>query len=301
MLENNSEDVRSTFTRTANCTNSGSQLPLYAEGRMVPYQYVAIPWSRSPLDGSSEVKYYVAQVLFVSDCDEHIFVIRYQEIYLNFRNDWQLSNRMDKEDRAILKSNNIVLTGREIVYKGLVTLEDNILLVNMTPVQIQIHTKLINECNIIRAWCPLGACVPLGAPVVIRQARLHGGVKSKGIFASEDIPSNLVVGEYRGKVEYLPPGHLFQKNTSCYVLDAAPVSTELNYFIIADKTHNSAWTRFINKPNSDEMPNVVFEIYKVSIEHPKIQDEFCILVLTTQDIKRGDQLLVEYKCTKIEI
>ena len=220
---------------------------------------------------------------------------------MNFRNDWQLSNRMDKEDRAILKSNNIVLTGREIVYKGLVTLEDNILLVNMTPVQIQIHTKLINECNIIRAWCPLGACVPLGAPVVIRQARLHGGVKSKGIFASEDIPSNLVVGEYRGKDEYLPPGHLFQKNTSCYVLDAAPVSTELNYFIIADKTHNSAWTRFINKPNSDEMPNVVFEIYKVSIEHPKIQDEFCILVLTTQDIKRGDQLLVEYKCTKIEI
>jgi len=291
MSENHSEHTATQLRN--NCMNSGSHLALYAEGKMVTYQYVAVPWTRS--SDNEEVRYYVAQILFANDSDdEHIFVIRYPEIYLGFQTDWRLSKKLDKEDRAILHSNNILPTGRESVYKGLVTLEDKILLVNMTPVQMQNHQKLINECNIVRAWCPLGANVPIGAAVVIRQARLHGGINSKGIFASEDIPRNTVIGEYRGKVEILPSEYLFPIKTSCYVLDIGPISEDLNYYVVGDKTKYSAWTRFINEPNSKEKPNVIFEIYKVSIEHPKIKNEFCALVQTIADVKQGEQLLVNY-------
>tara|TARA_B100000780_G_scaffold278902_1_gene254276 strand:- start:690 stop:1547 length:858 start_codon:yes stop_codon:yes gene_type:complete len=277
-----------------NC-NSGSELPLYAVDEMVNYQYVAIPWPNSFADP----KYYVAQILYANGTgDNHVFVLRYSMLYLNFPNNWRLERSLDKEDLAILAKAKIFPTGREAVYKGLVTLEDNILLINITPVQMRENMKLIYECNLIRLWCPLGACIPIDAPVVLRQARYHGGLKSRGIFASEDIPGNLIIGEYRGKVEILPPGYLFETKVSCFVLDAGQLSEELNYFIVADKIESSAWTRFINMPNLNETPNVIFDTHRASIDHPKIKEDFCVLVQTVRDIKKGEQLLVNYKCTQ---
>ena len=189
-------------------------------------------------------------------------------------------------------------TGREAVYKGLVTLEEKILLVNMTPVHMKIFMNMVKKCNIVRAWCPLGAQVPVNAPVVVKGSHHHGGCKSRGVFATEMIPKNTIVGEYRGTVQFLPTSHLFETRTSCYVLDAGLVSEEVNYYLVADKTQYSAWTRFINRPNSNEVANVTFDTYKVSIDHPKVLAEFCVLVQTVQDITKGEQLLVLYDCIR---
>jgi hypothetical protein len=281
-----------------NNTNSGP-IPLYAEGEMVTHQYIAIQWTRSLAQSGTKHKYYVAQVVHADGSGEnHVFVVRYQQVYLNFSNGWKLTNKLDKEDLEIITERNILYTGNEIVYKGLVTYKDKILLINMVPVQMKPYMALIKECNVFRAWSPLGAKVPVGAPLVIRRSKSHGGPKSRGIFASEDIPCSINIGEYRGDVEYHPPGHLFQTNISCYVLDVGPISQEINYYIVAGTPKCSAWTRFINQPNSNEVANVIFTPYKTSIDHPKVQKEFCVLVQTVKNIKKGEQLLVSYECTQ---
>jgi hypothetical protein len=275
--------------------NLGSQLPLYAEGEMVTYQYVATPWTD---EKDTVQKYFVAQVVFAKGSGkDHVFVIQYQNVYLNFPSGWKICSPIDEEDLNVLKMGGIKATGRESVYTGVVTLENKILLINMTPVQMKIYVHLVSECSIVRSWCPLGGKVPIGAPIVVKGSPHHGGLKSKGVFASEDIPGETIVGEYRGIIKVLPKSHLFETMESRYVLDAAPVSQKLRYFIVADKATYSAWTRYINRPNAKEQPNVVFETYKVSIEHPLIEEEFCVLVQTLRNIKKGEQLLVSYGCT----
>jgi len=270
--------------------------PLYVQGQVVSNQYIAIPW-KIPLD-KNELKYYVAQVLFAEGKGKsHVFVIRYQRRYLNFPNGWELENPLDGEDLSILNGRaKLVPTGREAVYKGLVFPQEKVLSINMTPMQMHIYNELIEKCCIVRSWCPLGSEVPVGAPVVVKRSTSHGGHKSKGVFASEVITGKTIVGEYRGVVKALIATHLFEENVSRYVLDAGPMSSGFHYFIISNKSQDSAWTRYINRPNANEVPNVVFETYKVSIDHPEVKEEFIVLVKTLKRISKGEQLLVSYEC-----
>jgi len=269
---------------------TNTEQPLYAQGAMVAHQYIAIPWTRS----ATEQTHFITQVEFADGSGKnHVFVVRYLQQYLNYPC-WELSSPLDDKDLKVLERGNVVPTGREAVYKGLINRLNNILLVNITPVQMNSYCQMVKKCNLVRSWSPLGAKVPIGAPVVVKSSTTHGGQKSKGIFASEDITGNTMVGEYRGDVQILPSSYLFENNVSCYVLDAGEVSTGLNYFIVSDKARKSSWVRYINRPNAKEIPNVVFETYKVSIDHPKVDKEFCVLVKTIRKIRKGEQLLVAY-------
>ncbi len=268
---------------------TNTEQPLYAQGAMVPHQYIAIPWTRS-----AETKHFITHVEFADGCGmNHVFVVRYLQQYLNYPC-WKLSGPLDDKDLKVLERGNVMPTGREAVYKGLINHLNNILLVNITPVQMNLYCQVVKKCNLVRSWSPLGAKVPIGSPIVVKGSTTHGGDKSKGVFASEDISGNTMVGEYRGDVQILPSSHLFEKRVSCYVLDAGEVSSGLNYFIVSDKAKKSSWVRYINRPNTNELPNVVFETYKVSIDHPKVEKEFCVLVKTIRKIRKGEQLLVSY-------
>ena len=268
---------------------TNNEQSLYAQGAMVPNQYIAIPWTRS-----AGKKHFITQVEFAEGRGKnHVFVVRYLQQYLNYPC-WKLSSPLDDKDLKVLERGNVMPTGREAVYKGLINHLNNILLVNITPVQMNSYCQLVKKCNLVRSWSPLGAKVPVGAPVVVKGSPTHGGHKSKGVFASEDISGNIMVGEYRGDVQILPSSHLFEKRVSCYVLDAGEVSSGVNYFIVSDKPRKSSWVRYINRPNAKEIPNVVFETYKVSIDHPSVDKEFCVLVKTIRKIRKGEQLLVSY-------
>lgn len=102
-----------------------------------------------------------------------------------------------------------------------------------------------------------------------------------GLYASDDIPSGTCIGEYTGKFYSLKECDDYLKSTP---------NVDCNYLMkikrrVVDALHYGNFTRYINF--SDCQPNVIFV-------GKKLNRRMVAQVVTTRNMKKGEQFLVDY-------
>ena len=147
-----------------------------------------------------------------------------------------------------------------------------------------------------RKFSPLGPALPpdFKKRFKIMKTPNHGGKKSRGVITNEAIKKNDIIGELRGRIDNKKRTGRTQ-NVHDYAL-AVVVKGVFQYEILCHNEHNSSWLRLINRPNKREVVNVEF----VLVEYPMPRGvrpcgALRVIVQATKDIRKGTQLLADYK------
>ena len=121
-----------------------------------------------------------------------------------------------------------------------------------------------------------------------------GVVHGHGVIARCDIAKGTVVCTYTG----VSDSHLYQNNRSQYVLTVPWVNPETKqtepFWIIDSVDKDNTAGRYINDPlGTGKSANVLFTTLPHTV-HPVLTHRYYINVVACKDIKKGEELLVEY-------
>lgn len=162
------------------------------------------------------------------------------------------------------------------------------------PLKNATDEELKAELKIARKFSPIGKLPKDFAQwFTIKKTRL-GGKSMNGVFATVDIPKNMILGEYRGKVTYGPHDMGFQNREPFegdYVVkisetqEANPKRTK---FVDGQDPAVSSWLRLINTARPRSKNNAVFFGHKTG-------SEWRLYVKSTQMIPKGKQVYIFYK------
>lgn len=144
--------------------------------------------------------------------------------------------------------------------------------------------ELKEQIKIAQEFSPIGGLPPdFGKWFRIGTTTL-GGKKMKGVFATRNLPSNLILGEYKGDVEYrgveLGP-KLVNKDEGSYLFQLK-VGKRYKY-IDGEDEERSSWLRFINRPEKKGEENSHFFSYYSRV-----------YAVTNRPVKKGEQIFIWY-------
>lgn len=122
--------------------------------------------------------------------------------------------------------------------------------------------------------------------IIIRRSNIKNA--GLGVFANTFLKKGIILGHYKGRIydaENLNEKELELLNKSAYVMAVYKDDEIISYIDSSDANKSlSNWTRYINGSKSKKQkPNVRF-IQKVSRIH----------IETLRDIKKGEELIVDY-------
>ena len=110
-----------------------------------------------------------------------------------------------------------------------------------------------------------------------------------GVFATSDIKKNTLIGEYTGIVKI--KSNCLTEISNNYLFDLTNTSF-VNESLVVDAKKYGNITKFINGVNVYDSNS--FKNINCNTIHANINDQIHILIYTSKDVKKDDELLFDY-------